>query len=184
MDRICAALRRLVGLCGGDDEEHRVEEEREEEMGEDASDCPQHHGETDAESETSFFCLNSTLSPAKERSSRAGTIVAGTTDSEGEMVPCSQEEEEQGGAAAWMADIEEETFASTVSDRVIQWANDNAEADDDSDYDVDIAAPDVWDQSGISLEAAAVRVTWWASEHANGAAHSLYDAEGTGNCHL
>ena len=96
------------------------------------------------------------------------------------MVPCSQEEEEQGGAAAWMADIEEETFASTVSDRVIQWANDNAEADDDSDYDVDIAAPDVWDQSGISLEAAAVRVTWWASEHANGAAHSLYDVDGTG----
>ena len=45
------------------------------------------------------------------------TIVAGTTDSEGEMVPCSQDEERGSGAAAWMADIEEETFASTVSDR-------------------------------------------------------------------
>ena len=100
------------------------------------------------------------------------------------MVPCSQEEEEQGGAAAWMADIEEETFASTVSDRVIQWANDNAEADaDDSDDDV-TADDDVWDQSGISLEAAAVRVTWWASEHANGAAHSQYDADGTGTSQL
>ena len=101
------------------------------------------------------------------------------------MVPCSQEEE-QGRAAAWMADIEEETFASTVSDRVIQWANDNAEADD-SDDDVDFAAvtaDDVWDQSGISLEAAAVRVTWWASEHANGAAYTHSDADGTGTCHI
>ena len=35
-----------------------------------------------------------------------------------------------------------------------------------------------------SLEAAAVRVTWWASEHVSGAAHSHYDADGTGTCHI
>ena len=47
-----------------------------------------------------------------------------------------------------IGDIEDEIFASTVTDRVIKWANDSAEVDD-FDTELDIAA-DVGDQSGIS----------------------------------
>ena len=86
------------------------------------------------------------------------TIVAGTTDSEGEIVPCSQEEGGncgQGGTTRQWTDIEieeveDEVFASTVTDRVIKWANDNAEVDD-FDTEVDVAA-DVWNGSGIRGE--------------------------------
>ena len=81
-----------------------------------------------------------------ELSVTLSTIVAGTTDDEGEIVPCSQEEGETRSCGRWV-DIEEEIFATTVSDRVIKWANDHAEVDE-FDEEVEITDDVVGDEDG------------------------------------